>query len=162
MMDEAVFTKFRAVDLHLGHALGGRELRLLEGPRGPRPLGRPGRDGGLPLALPLQDERPPRRGYPRPRPRDPRLRGLRRPAIPRLLEASQGHALVLFTSYEAMKSAFEAAKPRMAELGITMLRQGENERSKLLDAFKADLTRSSSPPTHFGREWTPPARPCSS
>ena len=38
-----------------------------------------------------------------------------------------------------MKSAYEAAKPKMAELGIAMLRQGEDERSKLLDAFKADL-----------------------
>jgi ATP-dependent DNA helicase DinG len=39
-----------------------------------------------------------------------------------------------------MKSAFEAAKPKMAELGITMFRQGDDERSKLLDAFKADLS----------------------
>jgi Rad3-related DNA helicase len=38
--------------------------------------------------------------------------------VPELLEASQGHALVLFTSYEALKSAHEAAKPRMEALGI--------------------------------------------
>jgi ATP-dependent DNA helicase DinG len=59
-------------------------------------------------------------------------------AVIRLLEASGGHALVLFTSYESLRSSYEAALPRLAELGVTALRQGQDERGRLLDAFKAD------------------------
>ncbi|MCX7024528.1 MAG: helicase-related protein [Spirochaetes bacterium] len=54
------------------------------------------------------------------------------------LRASKGHALVLFTSYDSLRKAFDAAKPGLDAMGITALRQGDNERSKLLDAFKTD------------------------
>ncbi len=59
-------------------------------------------------------------------------------AVEAILRASGGHALVLFTSYESLRKTFDAVKPALDGLGITALRQGDDERSRLLDAFKAD------------------------
>ncbi len=73
-----------------------------------------------------------------PAPNDPRWQAWVDRAVIRLLEASGGHALVLFTSYDSLRSSYEAALPRLAELGITAFRQGQDERGRLLDAFKAD------------------------
>ena len=61
-------------------------------------------------------------------------------ALVSLLEASSGHALVLFTSYESLRSACETARRRLASFGITILKQGDDERSRLLDMFLADET----------------------
>ena len=60
-------------------------------------------------------------------------------AIYRLIEASGGRALVLFTSYTSLRAAWESVKPRADMLGISMFRQGDDERSRLLDAFKSDI-----------------------
>lgn len=73
-----------------------------------------------------------------PNPTDGAWQGFVDRAVLHLLEASGGHALVLFTSYESLKSAYEAALPRLQELGITAFRQGQDERGRLLEAFKAD------------------------
>jgi ATP-dependent DNA helicase DinG len=139
LMDEAVFTKFRSVvctsatlsvggsfDFWKGRVGLARSAAAVETAVYPSPF--PFRTNAL-LAVDTGA----------PGPESPAYRDYVDRAVPRLLEASRGHALVLFTSYEAMKSAYEVARPKMAELGITLLRQGEDERSKLLDAFKADL-----------------------
>jgi ATP-dependent DNA helicase DinG len=60
-------------------------------------------------------------------------------AIYRLVEASGGRALVLFTSYTALRAAWDSVKPRLDTLGIPAFRQGDDERSRLLDAFKTDI-----------------------
>lgn len=60
-------------------------------------------------------------------------------AVYRLVEASGGRALVLFTSYTALRSAWDSVKPRLDALGISAFRQGDDERSRLLDAFKTDV-----------------------
>ncbi|HRY81856.1 MAG TPA: helicase C-terminal domain-containing protein, partial [Spirochaetia bacterium] len=39
---------------------------------------------------------------------------------------------------DSLRSSYEAALPRLTELGITAFRQGQDERGRLLDAFKAD------------------------
>ncbi len=140
LMDEAVFTKFRSVvctsaTLSVGESFDFWKARVgllrsaatVETAVYPSPF--PFRTNAL-LAVDTGAPGPTTPGY------GPYVDA----AIPKLLEASKGHALVLFTSYDAMKSAFEAAKPKMAELGIALLRQGEDERSKLMDAFKADLS----------------------
>jgi ATP-dependent DNA helicase DinG len=140
LMDEAVFTKFRAIvctsatlsvgdsfDFWKGRVGLARSAAAVETAVYPSPF--PFRTNAL-LAVDAGA----------PGPESPAYRAYIDSAVPRLLEASRGHALVLFTSYEAMKSAYEAAVPKMAELGITLLRQGEDERSKLMDAFKEDLT----------------------
>ncbi|PKL09209.1 MAG: ATP-dependent DNA helicase DinG, partial [Spirochaetae bacterium HGW-Spirochaetae-7] len=60
-------------------------------------------------------------------------------AVYRLIEASGGRALVLFTSYTALRAAWESVKPRLDSLGISAFRQGDDERSRLLDSFKTDV-----------------------
>jgi len=61
-------------------------------------------------------------------------------AVYTLIEASGGKALVLFTSYTALRSAWDAVKPRLDALGISAFRQGDDERSRLMDAFVADVS----------------------
>ena len=55
-----------------------------------------------------------------------------------LVEASGGSALVLFTSYQALKSACEAARPVLEKQGIRVLKQGDDDRSRLLSGFLED------------------------
>ncbi len=59
-------------------------------------------------------------------------------AIISLLQASGGHTLVLFTSYESLRSACEAARRVLSPLGMQILRQGDDDRFRLLEAFKTD------------------------
>ncbi len=47
---------------------------------------------------------------------------------------------MLFTSYTALRSAWDVVKPRLDILGISAFRQGDDERSRLLDAFKTDIS----------------------
>ena len=55
-----------------------------------------------------------------------------------LAEISGGSALVLFTSYNALKSAHEAALPVLQKLGIRVLKQGDDDRNRLLSSFLED------------------------
>lgn len=61
-------------------------------------------------------------------------------AVVSLLQASAGHALVLFTSYESLRSACAVARSALAPLGIQVFRQGDDDRARLLEQFKADDT----------------------
>jgi ATP-dependent DNA helicase DinG len=60
--------------------------------------------------------------------------------LPELIGAAGGSALVLFTSYESLKSAYAKVQPALAALGISVYRQGEEERGKLLSRFKTEIT----------------------
>jgi ATP-dependent DNA helicase DinG len=60
--------------------------------------------------------------------------------LPELIAASGGSALVLFTSYESMRSAHAKVQPALARLGISAYRQGDEERGKLLARFKTEIT----------------------
>jgi ATP-dependent DNA helicase DinG len=55
-----------------------------------------------------------------------------------LAENSGGSALILFTSYDALKSAWAAAKPALEAGGIRCLKQGDDDRSRLLKTFLGD------------------------
>ena len=61
-------------------------------------------------------------------------------AVIKLLIASRGRALVLFTSYDILSSTFEKARPVMEASGITCLRQGMDDRSRLLTMFRNDIS----------------------
>ncbi len=52
--------------------------------------------------------------------------------------ASGGGALVLFTSYRMLTSVADAIAPDLVKAGITLLRQGEEDRSRLLHRFIDD------------------------
>lgn len=61
-------------------------------------------------------------------------------AVFELIQAAGGRALVLFTSYTALRAAWDSVKPRLDEQGIRAFRQGDDERSRLMDSFKADIS----------------------
>ncbi len=61
-------------------------------------------------------------------------------AILRLIKASQGKTLVLFTSYESLKGAYNACVNPLVDMGIALFKQGDDDRFRLLDKFKADTT----------------------
>jgi len=54
------------------------------------------------------------------------------------LLVSEGRALVLFTSYALLEFAFSTIQPELAEKGVLVMRQGEEERHRLLKAFRDD------------------------
>ncbi len=59
-------------------------------------------------------------------------------SVAKLAEISGGSALVLFTSYEALRSAYHTAAPVLEEQGIRCLKQGDDDRSRLLQTFLSD------------------------
>lgn len=61
-------------------------------------------------------------------------------AVPKLLEASSGAALVLFTSYESLRSCCREARIKLAGSGINILQQGEDDRARLLQSFRDDTS----------------------
>jgi len=61
-------------------------------------------------------------------------------AVVRLLVASRGRALVLFTSYDILSATFDKARPIMEKAGISCLRQGMDDRSRLLTMFRNDIS----------------------
>jgi len=73
-----------------------------------------------------------------PLPSDPDYASFVDGAAAALAEISGGSALILFTSYQALKSAHAAALPVLQELGIRVLKQGDDERSRLLASFLED------------------------
>ena len=73
-----------------------------------------------------------------PLPTEPDYAGFVDRAAGALAEASGGSALVLFTSYQALKSAYEAALPVLMDQEIRVLKQGDDDRNRLLTNFLND------------------------
>ena len=61
-------------------------------------------------------------------------------AVYRLLLASAGRALVLFTSFDSLRSAGNAARKMLVDTGITVFCQGDEDRNHLLQKFKNDVS----------------------
>ncbi|GHV86087.1 helicase [Spirochaetia bacterium] len=61
-------------------------------------------------------------------------------AILELVRISGGSALVLFTSYQSLRAAYEEAAPALEADGIRCLKQGGDDRSRLLQQFLEDKT----------------------
>lgn len=59
-------------------------------------------------------------------------------AIVSLIQASNGHTLVLFTSYESLRSACVVSRKAFAHTDISILMQGDLDRARLLEQFKND------------------------
>lgn len=59
-------------------------------------------------------------------------------ALPRLIKAAEGRTLVLFTSYDSLKSAHRTVQNALRGFGGRIMRQGEDDSAKLLDAFKRE------------------------
>ncbi len=56
----------------------------------------------------------------------------------RTLDVSEGKGLVLFTSYQMLREVYDRVKPWAQGRGITLFRQGDDERGRLLEQFRAD------------------------
>ena len=61
-------------------------------------------------------------------------------SIVRLIRAAGGKTLVLFTSYESLKHACDIARNALRLSGIKILRQGDDDRFRLLKIFREDKT----------------------
>ena len=61
-------------------------------------------------------------------------------AITELVRLTGGSALVLFTSYQALRNAFEECSPVLEKEGITCLKQGDDDRTRLLQRFLEEKT----------------------
>ena len=60
-------------------------------------------------------------------------------AVSRLINAADGRTLVLFTSYESLKSCCNSAVRHLRGFGGTIYRQGDDDNARLLDNFKKDI-----------------------
>jgi ATP-dependent DNA helicase DinG len=58
--------------------------------------------------------------------------------ITKALQASRGAGLVLFTSYRLLRDVYAEAQPALAACGIRLMKQGDDDRTRLLDAFRAE------------------------
>jgi len=74
-----------------------------------------------------------------PTPDDPSWQDWINQAVYDLIAASGGKALVLFTSYQVLRACWDAVKPRLDELQLSAFRQGDDERSRLMEQFKANI-----------------------
>jgi ATP-dependent DNA helicase DinG len=75
-----------------------------------------------------------------PLPEEPGYQDFVNRAVTELILASGGSALVLFTSYQSLRSAYGAAVPVLSPEGIRCLKQGDDDRSRLLGDFLKDTS----------------------
>jgi ATP-dependent DNA helicase DinG len=59
-------------------------------------------------------------------------------SVGRLASVAGGSALILFTSYQSLQSAWLASQSELTALGIRCLKQGDDDRSRLLQTFLND------------------------
>jgi len=60
--------------------------------------------------------------------------------VAKSLAISEGSALVLFTSYRMLQETYAQVAPGLEERGISVLKQGGEERSKLMAHFHSDIS----------------------
>ncbi len=82
------------------------------------------------LAVPVDAPEPNRDGY------QPYVTEFIRDAV----ELSEGGALILFTSYRMLQTTYEETREFLEEKGISVLKQGSEDRSKLLQRFHTDVS----------------------
>lgn len=59
-------------------------------------------------------------------------------AVPELVLAAGGRTLVLFTSYDSLRHAYTSIYPRLIKEEISVYRQGDDDRFRLLEKFRDD------------------------
>lgn len=60
--------------------------------------------------------------------------------VPALINAAGGRTLVLFTSYNSLRHAYSTSRSLLENSGFTVLKQGDDDRFRLLERFKTDCT----------------------
>jgi len=71
-----------------------------------------------------------------PMPDDPAFQSYVEMTVPRLIFAAEGRTLVLFTSHDSLKNTYNSAGLKLMEAGFTVLKQGDDDRFRLLERFK--------------------------
>ena len=61
-------------------------------------------------------------------------------AIIKLIESAGGRTLVLFTSFDSLSSAHNYAASKLVSQGINIMKQGDDDRFRLLENFKKDIS----------------------
>ncbi len=56
------------------------------------------------------------------------------------VELSEGSALILFTSYKMLNTTYSDLEPLLSRQGLTVMKQGSSDRSKLLADFNEDVS----------------------
>ncbi|MDR3201341.1 MAG: hypothetical protein LBT68_07760, partial [Spirochaetales bacterium] len=74
-----------------------------------------------------------------PPPESPEYRDYLAAFVTQAILAAEGGALVLFTSYDLLIKTCAAVKPALEKAGITVFRQGDDQRSRLLRSFTQDI-----------------------
>lgn len=60
-------------------------------------------------------------------------------AVSRLINASDGRTLVLFTSYESLRSCYNSAVRHLKGFGGAIYKQGDDDNGRLLENFRKDI-----------------------
>ncbi len=60
--------------------------------------------------------------------------------VSNLILAAGGRTLVLFTSYDSLRKTYDATRLRLRDTGFTLIKQGDDDRFRLLELFKQDRT----------------------
>jgi len=61
-------------------------------------------------------------------------------SVTELIKSAGGKTLVLFTSYDMLRKNYEVVREKLKDLGITLLKQGDDDRFRLLSKFKEDTS----------------------
>ncbi|MCL2557677.1 MAG: ATP-dependent DNA helicase DinG, partial [Treponema sp.] len=75
-----------------------------------------------------------------PLPEEPSYQGFVNKAVGKLAAISGGSALALFTSYQSLNGAWNACASELQALGIRCLKQGDDDRTRLLQTFLSDTS----------------------
>ncbi len=75
-----------------------------------------------------------------PEPRQPEYQEYVSSFVAEALDISGGSGLVLFTSYGMLQKTFEEVAPKLEQRGIRVLKQGADDRSRLLSNFHRDVS----------------------
>jgi ATP-dependent DNA helicase DinG len=75
-----------------------------------------------------------------PAPDQPEYRKFLPHFIEKALLASNGAGLVLFTSYALLREAYQAVQPILSARGIRILKQGDDDRARLLEKFRDETS----------------------
>lgn len=60
--------------------------------------------------------------------------------VSNLILASGGRTLVLFTSYDSLRKTYDATRLRLRDTEFTLIKQGDDDRFRLMELFKQDRT----------------------
>lgn len=58
--------------------------------------------------------------------------------LPKFIEAAGGRTLVLFTSYDSLRHAYNACSLPLTQKGYPVMKQGDDDRFRLMERFKED------------------------